>query len=266
MTDLLVKMSDILKKQKIEYWVDQGTLLGLVRDGGLIPWEYDVDIGVMEENCDKISNLKQEFLDAGLTVFGRKDRCPHKQKLLYDIENHRFYYGDPWLVDPCARVYDTSDTSFWVDIYWYKRVSGAEATEKKNEYSIPPNYNFDEPLYCSAEGIRKFHPRMPLGGCLPQSAMFPLHFEDVNLIGATTKQRSQPLPNNAQGALKIIFGPKSLETPYIKGWKAIVCGYWLHPWLWFIFVVTLLGILILCIVKRLLWQSRSIQRQDWRDL
>jgi len=36
-----------LDRRCIPYWVDGGTLLGLVRDGGLIPWDEDFDFGVL---------------------------------------------------------------------------------------------------------------------------------------------------------------------------------------------------------------------------
>ena len=36
----------ILEKNNIPYWLCHGTLLGIVRDNELIPWDTDIDIGV----------------------------------------------------------------------------------------------------------------------------------------------------------------------------------------------------------------------------
>jgi hypothetical protein len=36
-----------LETRGIPYWIDAGTLLGLVRDGRIIPWDHDFDFGVM---------------------------------------------------------------------------------------------------------------------------------------------------------------------------------------------------------------------------
>lgn len=37
-----------LNKNKINYWVCHGSLLGLARDGQLIPWDHDIDLAVWE--------------------------------------------------------------------------------------------------------------------------------------------------------------------------------------------------------------------------
>lgn len=49
---------DILNKNKIDYWICHGTLLGIVRDNKLIPWDNDVDIGFFENKVDKNFLLK----------------------------------------------------------------------------------------------------------------------------------------------------------------------------------------------------------------
>ena len=36
---------EVLNKLKIDYWVCHGTLLGIMRDKSLIPWDNDIDIG-----------------------------------------------------------------------------------------------------------------------------------------------------------------------------------------------------------------------------
>lgn len=42
-----------------------GSLLGLVRDGDLLPWDKDVDFAVFEKDIDKTFALEREFRDAG---------------------------------------------------------------------------------------------------------------------------------------------------------------------------------------------------------
>ena len=43
----------ILNKFKIKYWIDQGTLLGIVRDNQLIPWDPDIDIAIWSGSISK---------------------------------------------------------------------------------------------------------------------------------------------------------------------------------------------------------------------
>ena len=42
-----------LNNRKINYWVCHGSLLGLARDGDLIPWDHDVDIAIWESEYSK---------------------------------------------------------------------------------------------------------------------------------------------------------------------------------------------------------------------
>ena len=37
----------------VVYWLDYGTMLGAIREKGIIGWEYDNDIGMQEEMCKK---------------------------------------------------------------------------------------------------------------------------------------------------------------------------------------------------------------------
>ena len=55
---------NILKKNKIFYWVCHGTLLGLIRDGNLIPWDNDIDIAVWDDQTNK-NNIIDIFSTAG---------------------------------------------------------------------------------------------------------------------------------------------------------------------------------------------------------
>ncbi len=44
---------NIFNKLRINYWVCQGTLLGIIRDRSLIPWDPDIDFAVIEKNFDE---------------------------------------------------------------------------------------------------------------------------------------------------------------------------------------------------------------------
>ncbi len=41
---------NILNNNKIQYWLCHGTLLGIIRDNELIPWDHDIDIAVWDSN------------------------------------------------------------------------------------------------------------------------------------------------------------------------------------------------------------------------
>ena len=48
---------DLLNNRPIRNWLDCGTLLGIDRSQKLLPWEKDVDIGVLKEELSG-SNIK----------------------------------------------------------------------------------------------------------------------------------------------------------------------------------------------------------------
>lgn len=62
------------------YWLDYGTLLGAVRDGGLVPWEFDIDMAVMDEDCPKFLTLREAFAKDGLTMYARGEYISHKKR------------------------------------------------------------------------------------------------------------------------------------------------------------------------------------------
>lgn len=57
--DELIKVSKVLEEENINYFLDHGTLLGAVRERGFIPWDNDIDIGVVNFDVIKqFSDLK----------------------------------------------------------------------------------------------------------------------------------------------------------------------------------------------------------------
>ncbi|MFL2889561.1 MAG: LicD family protein [Pelagibacteraceae bacterium] len=48
-----LEIINILKKNKINYWMCNGTLLGLIRDKKLIPWDHDIDIALWKGEISK---------------------------------------------------------------------------------------------------------------------------------------------------------------------------------------------------------------------
>ncbi len=59
---------DIFEKNKINYMLAYGSLLGAVRHGGFIPWDDDFDLMVFDEDYDKAVSLLKECLPKNLVV------------------------------------------------------------------------------------------------------------------------------------------------------------------------------------------------------
>ena len=55
----LVDSVKILEDIQQNYWVCHGTLLGIIRDKNLIPWDNDIDLGVWKKNLKKNIIVKE---------------------------------------------------------------------------------------------------------------------------------------------------------------------------------------------------------------
>lgn len=49
----------VLDTYKIRYWLEGGSLLGAMRNGDIIPWDTDIDIGVYQEDLEKLFIFSQ---------------------------------------------------------------------------------------------------------------------------------------------------------------------------------------------------------------
>ncbi|MBQ7424352.1 MAG: LicD family protein [Prevotella sp.] len=58
--EMLRRVLDICQRHNLKIWMDGGSLLGVVRHKGFIPWDDDIDLAMMREDYDKFINLPQE--------------------------------------------------------------------------------------------------------------------------------------------------------------------------------------------------------------
>lgn len=56
-TKLLSEFDSFCRKNKLPYFATCGTLLGAARHGGFIPWDDDIDLGMMREDIERLVDL-----------------------------------------------------------------------------------------------------------------------------------------------------------------------------------------------------------------
>ncbi|RLI62978.1 MAG: hypothetical protein DRO67_06470, partial [Candidatus Asgardarchaeum californiense] len=64
----LWKIKKIFDKHNIEYWLDEGTLLGAVREKKIIKWDHDIDLGAWITTIPKIIPLFDEIRKEDIEV------------------------------------------------------------------------------------------------------------------------------------------------------------------------------------------------------
>lgn len=61
----LSRLMTLLDEAGVRYWIDSGVLLGLIREGGLMAWEKDIDLAAMDTELKALLGTREAFERAG---------------------------------------------------------------------------------------------------------------------------------------------------------------------------------------------------------
>lgn len=62
-TELLIFVNKICEKYEIEWWLDGGNCLGAVRHANFVPWDDDIDIGMVRKDYNKFRKVIYEEVE-----------------------------------------------------------------------------------------------------------------------------------------------------------------------------------------------------------
>lgn len=160
--DLLSKVKDICNRHNIKYFAIGGTLLGAVRHKGFIPWDDDIDIGMLYDDYVKFLKIASEelkypyFLQSYLTekeasaLISRVRRTDTTGCTAWEYDNVRYDFNMGIFIDvfPLFNVPDNSLKKWYqekkltfmswamhgYDLLRSKRVTGLKLRKKDIPY------------------------------------------------------------------------------------------------------------------------------------
>lgn len=95
---LLPYISDKLKSLDIPFWLDWGTLLGAVRNGKMIPWDFDIDIGIFQRDAERMLKVLKSVINKDGYDFAVDRNRKYARKIrFFGREGFDFHIDiDPW--------------------------------------------------------------------------------------------------------------------------------------------------------------------------
>ena len=119
--DILETIHQCCIRNEINYWLDCGTLLGAIRHNGYIPWDDDIDIGMLRSDYEKFRK-----------VFNQEN-SRYKFECVEDNKEYCFAFGK--VLDTHTILYEPDRSgrkiSVYVDVFVYDNAPDDDNELKK---------------------------------------------------------------------------------------------------------------------------------------
>ena len=127
--DLLIELDRICKKHNIRYFLIGGTLIGAIRHEGFIPWDDDIDVGMLREDYDRLRKVCDEDLDPAyfLHDWNSDPASPHP---FYKLKICGTHYPET-----LAAKSDMND-SIYIDVFPYDNAPNSRFLRKLHQMKI----------------------------------------------------------------------------------------------------------------------------------
>lgn len=118
---MLLDIIDVCNQLAVPYHIDYGTLLGLVREGDLIPWDNDMDMSIMADDVEAFRKTFWKLRLRGWRINGNGhfNSAPHtawKQDSLRSIKirnRNLLFFGRGRVVMDVFVKYPHGDHAWW---------------------------------------------------------------------------------------------------------------------------------------------------------
>jgi len=114
---MLKDICTILDDNGIPYVVENGTLLGIIRENRLLPWDNDVDISITEPYMDKLFKIRWKFWLCGYRTRIRRSivdipHLPAGSVRLMKVQAHRYMFQRLRIFDIFIK-YPIGENHYW---------------------------------------------------------------------------------------------------------------------------------------------------------
>lgn len=82
---VLIEVTEYLERKGYKYFINFGTLLGIVREGDLIPWDDDIDIAISKDFAE--TNFFKEHLISILNIIACREKLDITIKIKSDHQD-----------------------------------------------------------------------------------------------------------------------------------------------------------------------------------
>ena len=231
--DILKELDRICKKHDIKYWLEAGTLLGAVRHEGFIPWDDDLDVGMLSGDYKKFLKIAEEELPDSIFLQTKTSDSSSFQNYakLRDTNSLYIEYQTDFSISGHKGVYiDIFEFDYYPDIskktirFFYNKIGKTtDILSKKQKLSLKTIlqyfvFNIQRVTFkfiwklMNKKKSKKFIANIieDNGYCVKQktNSIFPLK---------ATKFEGQefPAPNDSDSYLKSLYG-NYMELPPIE--------------------------------------------------
>ncbi len=132
--EMLKEIDRICVKNDIKYFLAGGSLLGAVRSGGNIPWDDDLDIGMLREDYEKFRKACKTELSPQYSYSGPFNGCGSH----YTTEKVRL---DPTYFSTRYSSANTFPDGIFIDILVYDKTSNIKAFQRLHTFILGILYN-----------------------------------------------------------------------------------------------------------------------------
>jgi histidinol-phosphate aminotransferase len=81
---LFSKVVELFNNAGLEFWLDGGTLLGQERHSGIIPWDTDIDIGILKNSEQILLSVQNDLNSIGIRLKKNRTNCYYQVDYLID--------------------------------------------------------------------------------------------------------------------------------------------------------------------------------------